>query len=186
MFFKDQEVREWANKWYNRNFRNKHIEQVFSKQNESQVYIIEKMFKEYGYPGNKLIGIGNDTIPAPLTWNNNLSSLFATIILYHYKETWNKLNLYLFEALKKGEISPFEYAMIRDYQEIYNVKKFKDCNAYYLALNRPTKYTINEINAHRLEIGLNTIENEKRLKTFSINYYKKYKLRVDLYLEPLR
>lgn len=160
----DQDWRRRNNTWFVQIMR-PGLERKFDKVNKQHVLILDSIFKEKGYPGTWMIGIG-DSIGEDSKYASfatiNLSDL-PNIILYHYDSTYQKYGEFLFEELKKGHISPRVYAMIRDFNDRYLVKKNKNETMYYNTWWERDTYTEEEYEAHRNEIGCPSKDHLRKL-----------------------
>lgn len=133
------------------------------------------IIKKYGFPGEKLIGIReeyirfneNGTVNDSLMQikaNNGvryLGNLSAQYMLIHYfSNPQSNFNTLLKQELKKGNIEPYQYASICDFQAKYG-KKYKN-EGYYNQWHRDMNMEKrNSINKRRLNIGLETFEELK-------------------------
>ncbi|MCG8573607.1 MAG: hypothetical protein MI810_01890 [Flavobacteriales bacterium] len=82
-------------------------------QAHQQAHTVLEFTKEYGFPSHKVIGTHRSEDYSK--FGTNYSSSYATIILYHYDFAWQILKEELPEQLKKGNINPKQYALLRDF-----------------------------------------------------------------------
>lgn len=160
----DQNWRIKNNKWFNRTFR-KGLEKKFNLVNNQHMSYLDSIFKEKGYPGTWLTGIGdslsNETNYASFN-NANLSEL-PDIILYHNDSVYSNYGEFLFNEIDKGHIHPRTYAMIRDFRDRHLVKKDKDEKMYYNIWWERDNYTSEEFEEHCYEIGCPTKQHLRNL-----------------------
>lgn len=134
------------------------------------------IIKKYGFPGEKIIGIREEKIRysekaiinEELMLNRleegkgYIGNLSAQYMLIHYfSNSHPNFNDLLLEEVKKGNIEPYQYASICDFQAKYG-KKYKN-EGYYNQWHRDVSVEKREeINKRRLSIGLETFEELKR------------------------
>jgi hypothetical protein len=110
---------------------------------------LRKILDSHGYPGEQLIG-NNYWMSTILSHHNSISEE------YNKKDTiYPELKPKLMQALAKGQVSPFELALIDDW---YRTVTKADQNASYGILNPPSKAKLTESNALRRSVGLRAIE----------------------------
>lgn len=130
MFLKDQWKAIGALFSFNDKAQDRYAEKKFAPQSERQIAEFSNIFKDYGYPGEKLIG--NDFWMSTILSHHNSISQY-----YNKKDTiYPRLRPQLKDALKKGQISPFEFALIDDWY--YSTKSEKKKPTYGI-LNAPTQ-----------------------------------------------
>ncbi len=153
----DQNWRRRNNKWFNRTFR-KGLEKKFDAINDQHVIYLDSIFKNTGYPGSWITGIG-DSLHYQTNYasfnNANLSDL-PSIVLYHNDSAFMKYGDFLFNEIKKGHIHPRTYALIRDFRDRHLVKKDKNEKMYYNIWWERDNYSIEEFKKHCHEIGCPT------------------------------
>lgn len=172
----DQKWRTKNNKWFNRTFR-KGLEKKFDVVNKRHVDFLDSVFKIKGYPGIWLTGIGDSTDFA-FNNNGNLSEIFS-VILYHHDSTYVKFGDFLKSEIKKGHIHPRTYAMIRDFNDRFLVKKEKDQKMYYNIWWETTNFSEQEYEQHCQAIGCPTKKHLRQL-------YKAAGENVDTFWYPFR
>lgn len=126
----------------------------FAPHSEGQIESLITIMKNQGYPGERLIG--NDF------WMSTIISHHNSIATeYVKKDTLYKLiRPTLLQAIDKGEISPYEFAIIDDWRlAVLHNRKLPG----YGFLNSPKKETLSETNQLRLKVGLRTVEMRNKL-----------------------
>lgn len=147
--------------------KRKYSEKKFAPHSERQLEKLEQILNEYGYPGEQLIG-NNFWGSVILSHHNSIS------VDYNTKDTlYAQLKPKLLNALKKGEISPYELAQIEDWL-IAGLNNHKLTSYGFLGkiLNNSE---LNKVNENRSEIGLRSIELRNNLidieKSTGLNLY---------------
>lgn len=151
--------------------------------NKKQFTIINNIIKEYGFPGEKLIGLPKtyedsvSTVRYISFWEPYIREWQAYIMLLHYFSTKRNVSVdfknTLFQNVINGNMTPFQYANICRY--IYRHSKNTDYESYY------GNDTIT--NRKRLEVGLNTVEQEKRNELIQRERRKNKKANDEIMLE---
>jgi len=123
-------------------------------QNESQIVRLNQILDDYGYPGEKLIG--------NWIWMLTILSHHNSITLdYVQKDTlYPNLKPRLLEAIKAGELSPYEYATIEDW---YVAVKSDRKEAAFGYLNTLSQQDLIEANKLRRALGMRSIETRNSL-----------------------
>lgn len=120
----------------------------FAPHSEAQLSELLEIINTKGYPGEKRIG--NDF------WGSTILSHHNSISPEYNKgdTLYENLRPYLLEALRAGEISPYEIALIEDWK-IATTSEWNDPGYGYL--NAPFTSTLSETESLRLGIGLRTV-----------------------------
>lgn len=154
MMMKDQSKALGALFKFSAKGQDRYAERKFAPNNEKQVYRLIEIIRDYGYPGEKLIG--NDTwMQTILSHHNSISQAYCQKdTMYQY------LNPQLLAAIKKGQMSPSEFAVIDDW--FITVKNGWEIGSYgYLAgLKEETMAKASQL---RSKIGLRKVANRNRL-----------------------
>lgn len=154
MFRKDQKL-AFANLFkIGKKAKERFLFRKFIPQSESQITRLKKILNEYGYPGENLIGNGiwMSTI---LSHHNSISST------YTQKDTlYLHLKPQLRNAIRRGEMSPGDYAIIEDW---YVAVKSNRQEAAYGYLNTLTEQELLKSNELRQSIGLRSVETRNQL-----------------------
>lgn len=164
-------------------FRNTIFGLQWVKNNKKQYKIINNIINEYGFPGEKLIGLPKTYEDSLLTvefisfWGPYIREWQAYFMLLHYFSTKRNVSVdfknTLFQNVINGNMTPFQYANICRY--IYRHSKNTDYESYY------GNDTIT--NRKRLEVGLNTVEQEKRNELIQRERRKNKKANNEIMLE---
>lgn len=166
MFTKDQRKAFGALFRIGDKAQQKYAERKFAPHSEKQLFELIAILESAGYPGEKLIG-NRYWISTILSHHNSISTEYAK------KDTlYAFLKPRLLEALKNGQMSPFEYATIDDWQR--KVAYDRTVPGYGF-LNAPTQTTLSVTNEFRQIIGLRPIEVRNKLvdveKRTGMNFY---------------
>lgn len=154
MFKKDQKKAMGALLRIGNKAQEKHATKKFAPHSEMQISELIKLLSEKGYPGEKLIG--NDYWMATIVSHHN-----SITQEYVIKDTlYNYIKPMLIKAIQKGEMSPYEYALMDDWKIAVASGRTKRGYGY---LSTPTDSTLSQTNLLRQEIGLRTIELRNKL-----------------------
>ncbi|MEP2023770.1 MAG: hypothetical protein ABJH98_03730 [Reichenbachiella sp.] len=130
--------------------QNRYAVRKFAPNNEKQLEVLERIMIEYGYPGEQLIG--NDFwVSTILCHHNSISKEYVS------KDTlYQQLRPLLLRGLEKGEISPFEFALIEDWKNAVMDGYASTIYGFLGAdLNDQTKLKIDSL---RAVIGLRSVD----------------------------
>lgn len=138
----------------------------FAPHSEIQVKKLIKILEDRGYPGEKLIG-NNFWMSTILSHHNSITKDYVN------KDTiYNFIKSKLIKAIGKGQISPYEFAMIDDW---YLAVSSGRTQTGYGFLNPPLSSTLTETDKLRQRIGLRAIELRNKLvdieKKTGMNFY---------------
>lgn len=167
MFSKDQKKALGALFRVGSKSQDKYAEKKFAPHSEIQMDEFIAILSQFGYPGEKLIG--NDY------WASTLLSHHNSISESYVKQDtiYPFLKPELTKALKRGEVSPFELALIDDWS-----RSTQGQGSYvgYGILNPPSKSTLDQTNALRASVFLRSVETRNALIEIQ------EKTRMDFYL----
>ena len=150
MFKKDQKKAFGAFIRIGQKSKRRYSEKKFAPHSEHQLGKLEQILNEYGYPGERLIG----------------NSLWGSVILSHHnsisvnynsKDTiYAQLKPKLLNALKQGEISPYELAQIEDWR--IAALNDHELTSYGFLGAIPDDTVLEIVNKNRTVIGLRSID----------------------------
>ncbi len=150
MFKKDQKMAFRALFRIGQKSQEKYTEKDFAPHSEKQIALLDSLLKQYGYPGELIIG----------------NHLWASVILSHHnsisrnynsKDTlYTQLRPKLLEALKRGEISPYEFAQMEDWRTagLHD----HELTAYGFIGKIPDNNVLKRVNKNRADIGMRSVE----------------------------
>ncbi len=154
MFAKDQKKAFGALFRIGSNSQDKYAEKKFAPQSEQQLRELIQIMSEYGYPGEKLVG--NDYWATTiLSHHNSISQEYAR------KDTiYNFLKPELIKAMERGEVSPFELALIDEWRRSTLAQ---GTYVGYGILNPPSQSNLENTNELRAGLLLRTVETRNAL-----------------------
>ncbi|UBM59988.1 hypothetical protein LAG90_04905 [Marinilongibacter aquaticus] len=120
----------------------------FAPHSEKQMEKLVQILEERGYPGERLIG-NNFWMSTVLSHHNSITTNYA-----------KKDSLYpfirpkLIEAIDKGQISPYEFALIDDWYITVSANRTQTGYGYLIP---PSPANLTETNALREQIGLRSV-----------------------------
>ena len=149
MFKKDQKKALGALFRIGQKAKRRYSEKKFVPHSEQQLEQLEQILKNYGYPGERLIG-NNLWGSVILSHHNSIS------VNYNSKDTiYAYLRPKLLNALKQGEISPYELAQIEDWR-IAALNNHESTSYGFLGVI-PNDAALETTNNNRNVIGLRSI-----------------------------
>ncbi len=150
MFKRDQKKAFGALIRIGQGAKRRYAEKKFAPHSEIQLHRLEQIISTYGYPGERLIG-NNVWASVILSHHNSIS------VHYNSKDTiYAHLKPKLLNALKMGEISPYELAQIEDWR-IAALNNHEQTSYGYLG-NISDGEALDLVNKNRSDIGLRSIE----------------------------
>jgi len=154
MFSKDQWKAFGALFTFSSKAQDRYAEKRFAPHSEKQIAELSDILENYGYPGEKLIG--NDFwMSTILSHHNSISQEYCK------KDTlYMSLKPKLENALKNGQISPYEYAVI---DEWYRSTKDDKEKVTYGILEPPSQSELSKTNQLRETAYLRPIEIRNKL-----------------------
>lgn len=154
MFSRDQWKALGALFTLSANAQDKYAERKFAPHSEKQIQEFHTIIDKYGYPGEKLIG--NDFwMSTILSHHNSISTK------YNRNDTlYDGMRPKLMKALKSGQISAFEYALV---DEWYRATINDDKKGTYGILEGPLQGELKATNKRRGTVFLREIEIHNRL-----------------------
>ncbi len=154
MFSKDQKKALGALFRIGSNSQDKYAEKKFAPQSEQQLRELIQIMSEFGYPGEKLVG--NDYWASTiLSHHNSISQAYAR------KDTiYPFMKPQLTKALERGEVSPFELALI---DEWHKSTLAQGPYVGYGILNPPSQSNLENVNELRDDLHLRTVETRNAL-----------------------
>jgi len=162
MFQDDQAIRE---KYYKAIlFKRMRIGRKWEELNKEQVERLIEITKNYGFPGEKLIGIDTEKMH-PKALNAKISAGMPILILIHHYSKPNKsYDSLLFEQIKTGNLYNEHFATICDFEAKFGKNKYETYGSFAFK-HFPKIIDENEINSKRKEISLLSISEYKNLNS---------------------
>lgn len=144
----------------------KYATKKFVPHSEPQIKELIMILETQGYPGERFIG-NNYWMSTIISHHNSITQEYAKQdTLYKF------IRPKLVSAIHKGEISPYEFALIDDWQKaVY----YNRTEPGYGFLNSPIQSTLSKTDELRSAIGLRPVELRNKLidieKTTGMNFY---------------
>jgi len=166
MFKKDQKKAMAALFRIGNKAQEKYGTKKFAPHSENQMFKLIEILNNDGYPGERIIG--NDFWMSTIIGHHNSISLE-----YSKKDTlYNFIRPKLINAIANGDISPYEFALMDDWQKAVESER---AVPGYGFLNSPKKYTLLKTNQLRQDIGLRSVGLRNKLidmeKKTGMNFY---------------
>ena len=160
MYAKDQKKALKALLRLSSKSQDKYAENKFAPHSEQQMAEFSAILESNGYPGEKLIG--NSTwMSTILSHHNSISTA------YNVKDTiYPKLQPKLIEALKNGQMSPYEYVAIDDW---YRTVRYDRKEVTYGILDPPSASNLSKTNELREKIFVRPYELRDELMAIEEN-----------------
>jgi hypothetical protein len=145
------------------------IKKIWYKELEKIVEIeLVPLIKQYGYPGEKLIGIDEKYMHHKFREEHYNSFMVRLILIHYYSKNRSLDDTFLIDEIKKGNLHAKQFADFHD---------FKAQNDYYCQWSWNLKFlmqinknvTEEDVNKRRAEIGLGTHEQRMREQKNFIN-----------------
>ena len=134
--------------------QDKYAEKKFAPHSEQQMQEFKEILSDSGYPGEKLIG--NDYWASTILSHHNSISQD-----YNKKDTlYPELKPLLTEALERGEVSPYELALI---DEWFRSTLGQGSYVGYGILHPPSKSNLEETNTLRAALFFRSVETRNAL-----------------------
>lgn len=166
MFKKDQQKAFGALFRIGNKAKERYALKKYAPHSETQIKKLIKILENQGYPGEQLIG-NNFWMSTILSHHNSITQEYVK------KDTlYNFIKPILIQAFDKGQISPYEFALIDDWQKAVS---FDRTVPGYGFLYPPNQLTLSMTDELRQAIGLRPVELRNKLidvenKT-GINFY---------------
>lgn len=162
MFKEDQAIRE---KYYNAIlFKRKKIGHEWEALNKIQVKQILEITKEYGFPGEKIIGVDTDEMHAKINNSNISAGMPIVLFIHHFSQPNESYDSLLFEQIEKGNLYNEHFATICDFEATFG-KKIYPNYGFFAFKKMPKIIEEEEINRKRKEISLLSISEFEKLRS---------------------
>ena len=155
MFRQDQKMALKALYKIGQNAKTRYAEEKFAPHSEQQLTKLEVILNEKGYPGEMLIG-NNWWVSVMLSHHNSISKSFN-----ERDKLYDGLRPKLFEAIKNGQLSPEEFAVMEDWKTA--VLHHHELTKYGFLGKIPNDEVKIAVNENRAKIGLRSIDLRNRL-----------------------
>ena len=169
MFLEDQSMRE---KYYNSIlFKRNVIRTKWEALNSKQVERLVEITKQYGFPGENLIGLDRNEMHPKVSTTNYSAGMPIVILIHHFSQPNQSYDKLLIEEVRKGNLYNEHFAAICDFEAEFGKDKFENFG-YYGLRHQPRVPDKNALNSRREEIGilkfeqLNALNQIKNLTKF--------------------
>ncbi|WP_299765463.1 hypothetical protein [uncultured Dokdonia sp.] len=148
MYAKDQWKALKALFRFSEKAQTRYAENKFAPHSEQQIAKLMDIMATYGYPGEQLVGKGYWTSTI-ISHHNSISTT------YNRNDTlYTTLIPVLKEAIQKGQLSPYQFAIIDDW---YLTSLNDDSKPNYGIIRPPSPENVSKTNNPRAAIGIRTI-----------------------------
>lgn len=130
------------------------------------------LINQYGYPGEKLIGIDEKYMHHKFREEHYISFMVSLILIHYYSKNRSLDDTFLIEEIKKGNLNAKQFADFHDFRARTSGKNDYYCQWYWnlkflMQINK--NVTEEDVNKRRAEIGLGTHEQRMREQKNFIN-----------------
>lgn len=172
MFAEDQAIRDLAHKNRFNIFKIRKLNKQFEEIDRRLVLRILEITAEYGFPGEKLIGLDTRSMHSKIYADKLTAGMPIIILIHHYSQPNESYNPLLINEIAKGNLSNEHFATISDFQYKYGAGDHRESFCYSLMFD--PKLDIEIIDKNRQSICLLSLSktNElKRKKIITPKYY---------------
>lgn len=162
MFVEDQAIRQKYYAWYNLPIKY-FINKKWKALNQKQAQRILEITNEYGFPGEKLIGIDELQMHPKINEERLCAGMPIVLLLHYYSDPRPSFNHILFPEIKKGNLLNEHYALISDFQNAYGEKGQSLIPNYTFRFKRNASDD-KTVDQRRTEIGLLSLPDQEKFK----------------------
>jgi len=160
------------------------------KNNKRQFRVIDTIIDRYGFPGERLIGIGNwdeDTAGKKFLKSRGPSVLEDKrtyfMLIHYYSSPRKDINDKLLKNVSNGFIPAYQFGALNDFMARWGKHKYGNYPYYNVWHHDPNKSNLESINRRRHSIGLNSVEQQTRNELLFKERRKNKKSNVEIILE---
>lgn len=151
MFSEDQIIRE---EYYTANiFQRNKVRKKWKTLNAKQVERLIEITKQYGFPGESLIGLDRNEMHPKIKTSNYSAGMPIVIFIHHFSQPNPSYDGLLYQELIKGNLYNEHFATICDFEAEFGKSRF-DIYGYYGLRQQPKKLDKNNLNLKRQQIGI--------------------------------
>lgn len=155
MFTDDQKLRE---EYYAASiFKRNRIRKKWEDLNSQQVSRLIEITRQYGFPGEHLIGIDRSEMHPKIRTNNYSAGMPIVILIHHYSRPNQSYDSLLVEEVKKGSLYNEHFASICDFEAEFGKGRFENYG-YYGLRHQASDPDKNALNLRREAIGILKLE----------------------------
>lgn len=154
------------------------------RNNRRQFLIIHEITKQYGFPGERLVGLGSqleDSLSLRFFQRVGLDFLGDKrayfMLLHYYSSPRRDLNDELMQSLTNGYLPAYQYAAINDFLARWGRGIYGDYKYFNVWHIDPDKMSLYDVNQRRHSIGLSDYDKQLRNE---IIYNKRWNNRREL------
>lgn len=162
MFAEDQAIRDLAHKNRFNIFRIRKINKQFEEVDRKLVLRMIEITKNHGFPGEKIIGIDNNSMHPKIHTNRITAGMPIVVLIHHYSQPNESYNHLLIDEIKKGNLFNEHFATISDFQYTYG--KGNDREALCCSKMFNPKLDLEIIDRNRDNINLLSVSKTNELK----------------------
>ena len=160
MFEEDQAMRK---KYYEAAlFKRRRIGREWEELNKIQIEKLIEITKQYGLPGERLIGVDTEEMHPKIHTSNYSAGMPIVLFIHHYSQPNKSYDSILFEQIKSGYLYNEHFATICDFEAAFGKNKFENYG-YFAFKQTPKRINEKEINNRRKEIALLSINEFEKL-----------------------
>lgn len=172
MFTEDQNIRDLANKNRFNIFRIRKLNKQFEEIDHKLVLRLLEITTEYGFPGEKLIGLDASNMHSKINSENLTAGMPIVLFIHHYSQPNESYNYLLVDEVRKGNLFNEHFATISDFQYAYGKGENRETLCYSLMFN--PKLDVELIDRNRSSIYLLKVSEANELKSKKIITPKYY------------
>lgn len=166
MFAADQAIRKrfyhWSNYW-----QRPFLGAKWKRLNTQQVERMMQITEEYGFPGEKLIGIDLPEHHEKIEAHQFSAGMPIILFIHHYSQPNASFDSTLVEEVKKGNLNNEHFATICDYEAHFGKNRYPNFGYYGLRL-WPKNMSKSAFDAQRKKIQLLTDAELKKLDSIVV------------------
>ncbi|WP_139134382.1 hypothetical protein [Crocinitomix algicola] len=160
MFSEDQKLRE---EYYAANvFQKNKVRKRWETLNSEQVERLIEITKQYGFPGEKLIGLDRSEMHSKIRTNNYSAGMPIVIFIHHFSQPNLSYDSLLIDEVKKGNLYNEHFGTICDFEAEFGKSRHENFGYYGLRF-QPKKIDPIMLNKKRKKIGVLEFEQVEQL-----------------------
>lgn len=160
------------------------------KNNKRQFAIIENIIDNYGFPGERLIGLSDITEDsASINFFKRYGLGFYEdkrvyfMLIHYFSKPRKDINDKLLQNVINGFIPAYQFGAFNDFMATWGKKRYGDYQYYSIWHQDNKSENLDNINKRRLAIGLNTFEQQQRNRSINDEKMKNEKANSEISLE---
>ncbi|MFK8057281.1 MAG: hypothetical protein AB8F78_14250 [Saprospiraceae bacterium] len=161
MFAEDQVIRDLAHKNRFNIFKRKQLEKRFREVDSRLVQRLLVITKQYGFPGEQLIGIDESSMHSKINTRRFTAGMPIVILIHHFSQPNESYDSLLIREVRGGYLYNEHFAIISDFQHTYGLKKEDPTASYSETFD--TKVSTTQINENRKKVYLLPYEHYQQL-----------------------